>query len=145
MIHLPFNMRMWTSINHIHKGCKNKSSWKMNPPNKFLDSFKKAFKMILLHSKVHHNKHPNKEQWLGLCEHKKNPEIVIQKVDKGSPIVIMQTTDYLHEGYRQLWDKHFYTKLKEDPTLSISDKTCQVVTEMRNLKLITEKSLTSSM
>ena len=46
----------------------------------------------------------------------------------------MQTTDYLMEGYRQLSDKEFYTKLKEDPTINISKN------EMENLKLITEKN-----
>ena len=51
-----------------------------------------------------------------------------QKADKCSAIEIMQTTDYLHKGYRQLGPKHFYTKLKGDPTISISDKICQVLT-----------------
>ena len=41
---------------HIHQKFKNKSQWKPNPPNKTLDSFKKAFKMDLLQDKtpVHH-------------------------------------------------------------------------------------------
>ena len=95
----------------IHKNLKNKSSWKPSPPNKTLDSFKSS-----------------------------NPEIVIKKADKGSAIVVMQTTDYLREGYRQLSDRNFYTKLTEDPTLSIFNKICAVLTEMKNLKLITEKN-----
>ena len=37
-------------------------------------------------------------------EQRKNPEIVIKKADKGSAVVIMNTTDYLREGYRQLRD-----------------------------------------
>ena len=52
----------------------------------------------------------------------------------------MNTTDYLKEGYRQLSDTNFYTKLTQDPTLDISKKICQVLTEMKNLKVITEKN-----
>ena len=48
----------------------------------------------------------------------------------------MNTTDYLREGYRQLSDSNFYTKIREDPT----EKMCKVLTEMRNRKLFTEKN-----
>ena len=63
-----------------------------------------------------------------------------KKADKGSALVIMNTTDYLKEGYRQLSDTNFYTKLRQDPTLDISKKVCQVLTEMKSLKLITKKN-----
>ena len=52
----------------------------------------------------------------------------------------MNTTDYLREGYRQLTDSNFYTKLKDDPTQRISDKICQTLAQMKNCKLITEKN-----
>ena len=68
------------------------------------------------------------------------PLIYVKKADKGSAVVIMNTTDYLREGYRQLSDSNFYTKLKEDPTQKISDKICQTLTQMKNCKLITEKN-----
>ena len=126
----------------IHKNFKNKSSWKPSPPNKTLDSFKRAFKMDLLNCRTHSspNKNLTKQEWIGLKQLSSNPEIVIKKADKGSAIVVMQTTDYLREGYRQLSDRNFYTKLTEDPTLSISNKICAVLSEMKNLKLITEKN-----
>ena len=72
-------------------------------------------------------------------ELRKNPEIVIKKADKGSAVVIMNTTDYLREGYRQLSDPNFYTKIREDPTEKISDRICKVLTQMKNLKLITKE------
>ena len=53
---------------------------------------------------------------MGLDELRKNPEIILKKADKGSAVVVMNTTDYLREGYRQLSDPKFYQKLKEDPT-----------------------------
>jgi hypothetical protein len=36
------------------------------------------------------------------------PDIIIKKADKGSAVVVMNTTDYLREGLRQLQDRKFY-------------------------------------
>ena len=114
---------------HIHQNFRNKSKWKPNPPSKTLDSFKRAFKMNLLqdNTPVHYQPNLTKEEWKDINQLQKNPHIVIKKTDKGSAIIIMQTTDYLKEGYRQLNDKGFYTKLTEDPTKSIPVKICQAI------------------
>ena len=40
------------SYNEIHISFKNKSSWRPNPTNKTLDTFKRAFKMNFLESKI---------------------------------------------------------------------------------------------
>ena len=67
----------------IHKNFKNKSSWKPSPPNKTLDSFKRAFKMDLLNCRTHSspNKYLTKKGWIDLKELSSNPEIVIKKAD----------------------------------------------------------------
>ena len=52
----------------------------------------------------------------------------------------MNTTDYLHEGYRQLQDTNFYQKIPEDITHKISDKIADQLIKMRSLNLITEKN-----
>ena len=57
----------------------------------------------------------------GLKELPSNPNIVIKKADKGSAVVVMNTTDYLRKGYRQLNDEIFYTKLDHDPTHRINE------------------------
>ena len=126
----------------LYSKFKNKSTWKPNPPNKTLDVFKRSFKMNLLKAQIANNTKGNltKQERLRLTELANNPNIVIKKTDKGSAVVVMQTTDYLREEYRQLSDREFYTKLKEDPTINISQKICNVLTQMKNLKLITEKN-----
>ena len=48
-----------TNYNDIHKSYKIKSSWRPNPPNKTLDTFKRAFKMNLLESKGKHKTYNN--------------------------------------------------------------------------------------
>ena len=41
---------------------------------------------------------------------KANHSIVVEKADKGAAVVILQTSDYLREIYRQLNDENFYRK-----------------------------------
>ena len=132
---------------HDHYQQIHKPFWKQiymetKSPNKTLDTYKRAFKMNLLEDTMHKVTKPNltRDQWSGLLELRKNPNIVIKKADKGSAVIIMNTTDYLREGYRQLSDSNFYTKLHHDPTQEISERICKTLTEMRQCKLITEKN-----
>ena len=50
------------SYNDIHKSFKNKSSWRQNPTNKTLDTFKRAFKMNLLQSNIKKEYQPEPNQ-----------------------------------------------------------------------------------
>ena len=52
----------------------------------------------------------------------------------------MNTTDYLREGYRQLSDTKFYTKLQYDPTENIENNVRQTPTQMKQKGLIPEKN-----
>ena len=53
----------------------------------------------------------------------------------------MNITDYLREGYRQLNDTKFFTKLDHDPTQSIGQKITDTLTKMYNKGLISDKNL----
>ena len=66
---------------------------------------------------------------------------MIKKADKGSAVVVMNTIDYLREGYRQLSDANFYTPLNNDPTHMVSDKITQTLISMKNKGLISEDNL----
>ena len=124
----------------IHSQFKNKSNWK--PPNthQSLEVFSRAFKSSLLKAqpKAFRKSNLTKNQKEGLRTISLNPEIVIKKADKGSAIVVMNTKDYLREGYRQLSDPDFYCKLDHDPTPTIKEKIDQTLTQMRAKGLITE-------
>ena len=54
---------------------------------------------------------------------------------------MINTNDYLREGYRLLSDKKFYTKLHHDPTTQIHDRIRKTLTEKRDEKLISDKNL----
>ena len=119
-----------------------KSNWKPNPPNRTLDLFQRSVKQEILKSRVkkRHYNNLTKQERIGLKKLKDNPNIIIKKADKGSAVVVMNTTDYLKEGYRQLSDEQFYQKIPTDITSDISEKIATQLTTMRSLNLITEKN-----
>ena len=127
---------------HLHKRFVDKSTWKPNRVHQSLDIFQRSFKLGLLNSKIKNIQKSNltREQRLGLQELTDNPEIIIKKADKGSAVVVMNTTDYLREGYRQLSDTKFYTKLPNDPTEKIAQNVTKTLKEMRQKGLISEKN-----
>ena len=49
-----------------------------------------------------------------------NQDIVIKPADKGGAIVVLNTTDYINQGLRQLNNKTFYRKLGRNPIPKIS-------------------------
>ena len=107
-----------------------------------LEIFQRSFKTGLLNSKVKKIRKPNLtwEQTSSLRELSQNPEIVIKKADKGSAVVVMNTTHYLREGYRQLSDSKFYTKLGHDCTDQVATNVTKTLTKMREKGLISDKN-----
>ena len=69
-----------------------------------------------------HSPHQEKQN-ITLAERKaieqliSNRDIIIKPADKGSGVVIMNTSDYVFEAYRQLNDINFYQALDNDLTL----------------------------
>ena len=126
----------------IQSKFKNKSDWRPSPPNRTLDIFQRSIKQEILKCKFKHKKHDNltKEERKGLKALKENPHITIKKADKGSALVVMNTTDYLREGYRQLQDEQFYQKIPGDITNKISNKIMKELLTMRSPNLFTEKN-----
>ena len=53
----------------------------------------------------------------------------------------MNTTDYLREGYRQLNEPKYYTKLDHDPTEEVDLRINSTLVKMHNKGLITENNL----
>ena len=127
----------------IHKKFNPKSNWKPMNTHVSLNTFKLAFKNKLLYSKSNKKYMKNnltKEEKLGLKSLKENKEIVIQKADKGSAVVVMNSKDYLREGYRQLSDQNFYNKIDHDPTPETSSKISQILLKMKQENHISEKN-----
>ena len=101
-----------------------------------------TFKNNLLHSKLPKNRTNNltKAQRPGILALQNNPTIVIKKADKRSAVVVMNTEDYLREGYRQVLDRKFYTKIEHDPTPEVSQKITEKLIQMKSKGLISEKN-----
>lgn len=69
-----------------------------------------------------------KKEEMALQQLRQNNSIVIKPADKGGRVVIMDRTDYLQEGYRQLQDTNYYSKL----TLPIYQATKEQITTILN-------------
>ena len=68
---------------------------------------------------------------------KDNHSIVVKKADKGAAVVLLKTSDYLREIYRQLNDTKFYQKLNKDITPEVSKRLQTVLDNLLKKKLIT--------
>ena len=56
-------------------------------------------------------------------------------------MVVMNTTDYLREGCKQLSDRTFYTQVQNDPTTEVSQKITETLITMKSKDLISEDNL----
>ena len=72
----------------------------------------------------------SKEEKDLLHQLKTNKTIEIKKADKGSAVVIMDTSDYIREAERQLSDTNFYVRTSEDLTAKHSEKIREVLDRM---------------
>uniref|UniRef100_A0A8D3BX45 Uncharacterized protein n=1 Tax=Scophthalmus maximus TaxID=52904 RepID=A0A8D3BX45_SCOMX len=68
-----------------------------------------------------------------------NKHIVIKPADKGSSVVIMDRTQYLEEGYRQLLDTKYYTKLDKPIFLDTVPLVTKIITSLLDKKFINYK------
>jgi len=70
------------------------------------------------------------EETLALEELSNNKNIIIKPADKGSVVVVMDLEQYLWEGYRQLSDSNYYSKLDKPiylDTIKLVDKILQTL------------------
>jgi hypothetical protein len=69
----------------------------------------------------------------------KNTHIVIKPADKGSAVVIQNTTDYIKEGLRQLNDPNYYIEVQSDLTSQHNDEVGQLLSTMKDSGEISAK------
>ena len=94
---------------------KNKSDW--SPPRGFdpiLETYIKTVKtqVLLTQNKKSKPKNLSKKHFEAIKELSDNKHIVIKKADKGSAVVIINTTDYIREVERQLSQRENYQPLR---------------------------------
>ena len=65
--------------------------------------------------------------------------VIIKPADKGSAVVLMDKSDYLKEGLRQLSDLHFYRPVQEDLSAVLMLSIRDIVLNMREHKEISKK------
>ena len=122
-----------TTKDGVRNPFKNKSTW--TPPegnDPILEAFIKTVKIETLladYTKVGHS-NLTKKQFQAIKQLSDNPDIVIKKADKGSAVCVINTTDYLREGLRQLGNCDTYQLLTSDPTTKFSATIETYLTDM---------------
>ena len=110
-------------------------------PPTALEAFQMANELDLSLLKVHSPPVQNltKDERLAMEELKNNTEIVIKPADKGSAVVVMNRSDYMLEGLRQLSDENFYLAQDECLTAKHNAIIGAKINEMVDEGEITEK------
>ena len=119
---------------------KENSTWKPYPGPIEIQQLTRSFKQELLtfldkKPKFSKNNITKKQKEL-IQTLRKNKKITIKKADKGAAVVILMTSDYLREAYRQLNDTNFYQKLDHDITLEVADRIQVVIDKMLKKSVI---------
>ncbi|XP_040294482.1 zinc finger protein 436-like [Bufo bufo] len=79
------------------------------------------------------------EETKALKELSTNPCLTIKPADKGGAVVVMNTTDYVDEIYRQLNDENVYRRLPGDPKFEFLKKIRRVLDSAREEGVIDDK------
>ena len=97
-----------------------------------LDVFQKTVKHELSKYKPRKPRHNNlsKGELIALKSLANNTDIVIKKADKGSCVVVMNTQDYLDEGFKQLSNTYFYMKVNQNLTEHNNQKVHTLIDEL---------------
>ena len=147
-----FNRRIrlvdfFDSINTKHKEQKpfyEKSKW--TPPGKLnrpeiltilndIDTKVDSIKLTQGDSNI------TKAELKALKNLQNNSNIIIKPADKGSSTVIMDKSDYLHEGYTQLSNNRYYKKIQEPIHPNVRAEINGILSDLRSNGFIDKKQL----
>ena len=78
-------------------------------------------------------------QFKAMYSLKNNKKIIIKKADKGSAVVVLNKSNYLEEGYRQLNNENYYTKLTTSIYQETALKIEKILQELLDDKIITKR------
>jgi len=82
-----------------------------------------------------------KEEYQALVNLGKNTDVIIKSADKGSITVIMDRTNYLHEGYRQLSNPQHYLRINKPIYFETAKRIKQILLRLLEEYVITSKQL----
>ena len=120
-----------------HRNFKLPSDW-VPPTVATLENFIQQNEVSLNRSKLpkHHMNNISSEERKAIQQLTNNKSITIKPADKGGAVVVLNTTDYINEGLRQLGDSNFYIETPEDLTATHTRAVNDKIKEMHENKEI---------
>jgi len=107
------------------------STWSPVGPSSleaFITANKSAFNQIIPRNSGTNNL--TQPERVALAELRSNPDIVIKPADKGSAVVVMDTSMYIAEAERQLNNGQAYMRLPNNPTVAHHNEITKVVDQL---------------
>ena len=110
-----------------------KSNW--TPPDKeipqlVLDTIKNIESDISNLKVPYHENNLSHSECKAIKDIRNNPDIIIKPADKGSATVIMNKSDYINEGYRQLNDVRYYKQIPNHIYLETAEKVTDILYDL---------------
>ena len=125
-----------------HPDLKLPSTFNPQMPSNLEHIYHTFIDQVLAHNPSHkRRRNLKKSEYAALSSLGVNESIVIKKADKGSNIVIMNKSDYIREGLRQLMNQKFYRKLKLNPTDKCRKKAISLIEDMFSNHEISAKTM----
>lgn len=119
-----------------------KSNW--TPPDKeipqlVLDTIKNIESDISNLKVPYHENNLSHSECKAIKDIRNNPDIIIKPADKGSATVIMNKSDYINEGYRQLNDVRYYKQIPNHIYLETAEKVTDILYDLCKKQVISHK------
>ena len=130
------------SKSHFKQNFVPKSTWvppKKDIPKVIFDTIKNIESDISKLKVPYHQNNLSHAEIKAIKNIRNNSDIIIKPADKGSATVIMNKTDYINEGYRQLNDDRYYKKIPDHIYLETAEKVNDILYDLVEKKFISNK------
>ncbi len=117
-----------------HPDFKEPSTWEptKNPPEALTAMIMaNELELSLVKTRNPHPQNLTRGERSALRNLTKNRDIIIKPADKGSAVVVLNTSDYIKEGERQLNDHTFYQKLDTNRTTQHNETVHKSLNDMQ--------------
>ena len=135
---VPDSYYPWDTINNFRISSNNPEPPKPRDQKviSLLQNLEEEIKQNILNEKQEPGDNITRAERIALEKLALNEDIIINKADKGSTVVVQNKSDYVAEGLKHLCDPSIYRKLTHNTTTETKDKINELITKLHDSKLM---------